>query len=34
VLVCVVLPALISLLVSNLMRKKSWIAEGDYKLTQ
>ena len=34
VLVCVVLPALISLMVSNLMRKKSWIAEGDYKLTQ
>ena len=30
--VCVVVPALVSWLVSEFMRKKGWIAEGDYKL--
>ena len=32
ILICVVLPAVISFLVSEWMRKKGWIAEGDYKL--
>ena len=31
-LVCIVLPAAISLAVSELMRKLGWIKEGDYKL--
>ncbi|MDO4789080.1 MAG: PTS sugar transporter subunit IIC [Johnsonella sp.] len=31
-LVCFVLPAIISLSVSELMRKKGWIKPGDYKL--
>jgi len=30
--VCVAVPALVSWLVSELMRKKGWIREGDYKL--
>ena len=30
--VCVVVPALVSWLVSELMRKKGWISDGDYKL--
>jgi uncharacterized membrane protein len=32
VLICLVLPALIAWLVSELMRKKGWIEFGDYKL--
>lgn len=32
VLVCIVLPVIISLLVSEFMRKKGWISLGDYKL--
>ncbi len=32
-LVCLVLPALLSLLFSELMRKKGWIQPGDYLLT-
>ena len=31
-LICVVLPAALSLLVSEIMRKKGWIKDGDYKL--
>ena len=30
--VCVAVPALVSWIVSELMRKKGWIREGDYKL--
>ena len=30
--VCVVVPALVSWLVSEFMRKKGWISDGDYKL--
>ena len=33
VLICIVLPALISLAVSEMMRKAGWIKLGDYKLT-
>jgi len=32
VIVCLVIPAVVSLLVSEFMRKKGWIAFGDYKL--
>ncbi len=32
VVVCLVIPAVVSLIVSEWMRKKAWIAEGDYKL--
>ncbi len=32
VMVCVVIPAAVSFLVSELMRKKGWIGQGDYKL--
>ena len=31
-LICVVLPAALSALVSEIMRKKGWIKDGDYKL--
>ena len=31
-MICVVIPAAVSLLVSELMRKKGWISEGDYRL--
>lgn len=31
-LICVILPGVISLVVSELMRKKGWISMGDYKL--
>lgn len=31
-LICIVLPAVISLAVSEFMRKRGWIASGDYKL--
>ena len=31
-MICVVIPAVVSLLVSELMRRKGWISEGDYKL--
>ena len=31
-MICIILPALISLGVSSFMRKKGWIEEGDYKL--
>ncbi len=31
-LICIVLPALLSWLTAELMRKKGWISEGDYKL--
>jgi len=32
ILICIVLPAVISYAVSEFMRKKGWIKEGDYKL--
>ena len=32
VMICVVIPAVVSFLVSELMRKKGWISQGDYKL--
>jgi len=32
VMVCVVIPAAVSLLVSELMRRRGWIREGDYRL--
>ena len=32
ILICVVLPALLSWVISEFMRKKGWIAPGDYKL--
>ncbi|MGL5513904.1 MAG: PTS transporter subunit IIC [Sporomusa sp.] len=32
ILVCIVLPVVLSLLVSEFMRKKGWISFGDYKL--
>ena len=31
-MICVVIPAAVSFLVSELMRKKGWISQGDYKL--
>ncbi len=32
ILICFVLPAIISFVVSEFMRKKGWIKDGDYKL--
>lgn len=32
ILVCFVIPAVVSILVSEFMRKRGWIKEGDYKL--
>ena len=32
IIICFVIPAVVSLLVSELMRKKGWIKFGDYKL--
>lgn len=32
VLLCIVLPAILSLVISEFMRKMQWIKEGDYKL--
>lgn len=33
ILICVVLPAILSLIISEFMRKKGWIKAGDYALT-
>ena len=31
-LICFVLPAILAFVISEFMRKKGWIQEGDYKL--
>lgn len=32
ILICIVLPAILALVISEFMRKQGWIKEGDYKL--